>query len=148
MVFLKTDRGTYLELSIPSVHYVGRGNNSDIKPDSKSVSKRHGKITIDTNGITGKAEAWVEDYSSTFGTFVGESPATLEKINEKTRLFFGFYIRFGHAPACFQYLEYKEDSMADDDIALDVLSLSEAGPSVVTVEREVSRRESRRPAPD
>jgi pSer/pThr/pTyr-binding forkhead associated (FHA) protein len=151
MVFLKTDKGSFLELPIPSVHYVGRGNNSDIKPDSKSVSKRHGKITIDTNSITGKAEAWVEDYSSTFGTFVGESPATLEKINEKTRLFFGFYIRFGHAPACFQYLEHKEDSAGDDDIALDVLSLSEAGPSVVTearsVEREVPRRESRRPAP-
>jgi hypothetical protein len=109
MVYLKTDTGEVWKLPVPSSYTVGRGNSSDIKPDSKSVSKKHGRLIVEKNAITGKPEAWVEDFNSTFGTYVGESPALLEKVTEKTRLFYGFYIRFGHAPQCFQYLEHFAD---------------------------------------
>ena len=109
MVFLVTDTGSIKELQVPCSLSVGRGSSSDIKPESKSVSKRHGKLTIEKNEATGDIEAWIEDFGSTFGTFIGDYPANLEKIVEKTRLGFGFYIRFGHAPTCFQLLEFRPD---------------------------------------
>lgn len=130
MVFLKTDRGEVNKLQVPSILYVGRGNSSDIRPDSKSVSKSHGQLTVLFNTKTGKPEAWIEDFNSTYGTFVGETPDNLEKITEKTRLFFGFYIRFGHAPYCYQYLEL--DPNDDDTTCAKTTDFMESGATTLS----------------
>ena len=105
MVFLKTDTGEYRELLVPSVVSVGRGTDNDVRPESKSVSKRHAQITVSLIPGTGKVEAWLEDLNSTYGTFAGETPLDIERVKGKIKLYFGFYIRFGHAPTYFQYME-------------------------------------------
>jgi len=158
MVFLVTDTGSIKELQVPCSLSVGRGSSSDIKPESKSVSKRHGKLTIEKNEATGDIEAWIEDFGSTFGTFIGDYPANLEKIVEKTRVGFGFYIRFGHAPTCFQLLEFRPDKNSTtemDDIrqtrnapeirndAAVAATVPESQSSI----KHTSKRESCRPPP-
>ena len=105
MVFLKTDTGEYRELLVPSIVSVGRGTDNDVRPESKSVSKRHAQITVSLIPGTGKVEAWLEDLNSTYGTFAGETPLDIERVKGKIKLYFGFYIRFGHAPTYFQYME-------------------------------------------
>jgi hypothetical protein len=42
----------------------------------------------------------------------------VEKIVERTRLFYGLYIRFGHAPLCYKYLESPE--IEEPDPAVEV----------------------------
>lgn len=105
MVFLKTDTGEFRELLVPSIVSIGRGNNNDIRPQSQSVSKLHAQITLSFVPGTGKVEAWLEDLNSSYGTFAGESPLDIERVKGKIKLYFGFYIRFGHAPNYFQYME-------------------------------------------
>lgn len=105
MVFLKTDTGEFRELLVPSIVSIGRGNSNDIRPQSQSVSKLHAQITLSFVPGTGKVEAWLEDLNSSYGTFAGESPLDIERVKGKIKLYFGFYIRFGHAPNYFQYME-------------------------------------------
>lgn len=105
MVFLKTDTGEFRELLVPSILSIGRGNSNDIRPQSQSVSKQHAQITLSYVPGTGKVEAWLEDLNSSYGTFAGETPLEIERVKGKIKLYFGFYIRFGHAPNYFQYVE-------------------------------------------
>ena len=121
--YLRTDVGDCRQLQVPGLYTFGRASTSDFRPNTKSVSKRHAQLELVVSQTTGKAEAWVEDYHSTFGTYVGVSPAALEKISERTRLFFGLYVRFGHAPSCYQYLEFP-DSHEPAPLAIPVSSLN------------------------
>ena len=105
MVFLKTDTGEFRELLVPSIVSIGRGNSNDIRPQNQSVSKQHAQITLSNIPGTGKVEAWLEDLNSSYGTYAGETPLEIERVQGKIKLYFGFYMRFGHAPNYFQYLE-------------------------------------------
>lgn len=120
--YLRTDCGDSRQLQVPGLYTFGRASTSDFRPNTKSVSKRHAQLELLISQTTGKTEAWLEDYNSTFGTYVGVSPTALERISERTRLFFGLYLRFGHAPSCYQYLEFP-DSCEPALLAIPVSSL-------------------------
>lgn len=105
MVFLKTDMGEFRELLVPSIVSIGRATSNDIRPQNQSVSKNHAQITLSYVPGTSKVEAWLEDLNSSYGTYAGETPLEIERVKGKIKLYFGFYIRFGHAPNYFQYLE-------------------------------------------
>lgn len=105
MVFLLTDVGEYRKLPVDRPVSIGRDTTSDIRPDSKSVSKSHAIITVSQIPNTKKFEAYIEDLNSRNGTFVGNSPLDFEKVTGKTKILFGDYIRFGNSSKFFKYLE-------------------------------------------
>jgi len=148
VAYLNTDVGECRQLQVPGIYSVGRASNSDFRPNTKSVSKNHALLELNVSPTTGKPEAWIEDFNSTFGTYVGVSPVAVEKISERTRLFFGLYIRFGHAPQCYQYLEHPGASTLGTEPSTAVGSVSNS--SVQGDERSVTDTitSARRPRAD
>jgi diguanylate cyclase (GGDEF)-like protein len=63
---------------------IGRGNDSDIRINDNSVSRRHARIQPGTDGF------YAIDLQSTNGTFVNNTPASMYKLND------GDYLRVGN----------------------------------------------------
>ncbi|HKI36442.1 MAG TPA: GGDEF domain-containing protein [Gemmataceae bacterium] len=63
---------------------IGRGNESDIRINDNSVSRRHARIQPGADGY------YAIDLQSTNGTFVNDTPASMYKLND------GDYLRVGN----------------------------------------------------
>ncbi len=63
---------------------IGRGNDCDIRIIDTSVSRRHARIDLDSDGY------FVSDLQSTNGTFVNDTPALRRKLED------GDYLRVGN----------------------------------------------------
>jgi len=89
------EAGIEYKINIPGITTVGRGGNSDIQPDSMSVSKTHAAISVVLDyGVL--KEMWVEDFNSRNGTFVGQ-PGEWEKVRGRKQLQFNDAVKFGNA---------------------------------------------------
>lgn len=112
MVYLLTDLGEYRALACPGESTIGRSPDNTFCPESLSVSKIHARIR--TNKLGDKIDMWIEDLNSRNGTYVGESPLDLEKVQGQRKLQFGDYIRFGHSQKFFRVL----DKLPEDEQAI------------------------------
>ena len=66
MVFLLTDAGEYRDLTkvIPGTVTFGRDGGNDIRPETKSCSKRHAVMTFLAVPNSSKVEVFLEDLGS------------------------------------------------------------------------------------
>jgi len=114
MPFLQLDDGTIQPLPVPSTITIGRGSGNDIQPESQSISKTHAAVSVSERRVTGKLEAYVEDFDSRNGTYCGISPLELERVVGKRKINFGDYIKFGNSQTYFRYLEAPPPRLRED----------------------------------
>ena len=120
MVYLLTDANEYRQLPCPGVVTIGRDIDNTIRPQSRSVSNHHAKISIDFIPGTNKLSMILEDLESRNGTRVGEQPLDMERVKGPRKLQFGDYIKFGLAENFFRILEYMPALDPDSEEELQI----------------------------
>lgn len=110
------EAGLEYKINIPGITTVGRGGQSDIQPESMSVSKTHAALSVTTE--LGQVEPfikeiWIEDFNSRNGTFVGQ-PTDWEKVRGRRKLAIDECVKFGNAPK-YYILTDKALAVPNDD---------------------------------